>query len=416
VNPDTMRSPASIMKLVTTWAALSELGPNFVWQTVLLTDAKATVNDKGVLSGPLYLRPEGDPMFMLEDLWRLLRDLRLRGIKQIGDIVIDRSLFADVAIDPGEFDGKPDRPYNASPDVFMVGFGSVRIVFTPDMQNSRWKAFVDPRIPGIDVDSEVRWLPGPCRSSPQIDVERVVTASQVRYRVTGQAYGSCGEFDMYRLAFDQQTMASKVMKAMWTELGGVMTGEVINGNIPKDAIPVAAYQSPPLSEVIRYINKRSNNVMTRVLLLTLAAKSGNRPATVAAGVSRIKAILQRQGLDFSSAVIENGSGLSRNARLSANQLASMLQTAWKAPAMPEFMSSLAILGVDGTLQRRLTDSKTRGYAYMKTGALKDTRSIAGYVLSASGDRYIFVSIVNHPDAHKAREFENDIMRWLIERK
>ena len=110
LNADAPRNPASVMKLVTTWAALSDLGPDFVWQTAFLTDAKASVSDQGVLSGNLYLRPSGDPMLLLEDLWRLMRELRLRGVTQIGDIVVDRSIFTDVAIDPGELDGRPDRP------------------------------------------------------------------------------------------------------------------------------------------------------------------------------------------------------------------------------------------------------------------------------------------------------------------
>jgi len=221
---------------------------------------------------------------------------------------------------------------------------------------------------------------------------------------------------MYRLAFDQQTMAAKVLKTMWEEIGGSMTGQVRAGQVPADAVPVAAHESPPLAEVIRFINKRSNNVMTRVLLLTIGAQSGLRPSTIDGSVNRIKAVLGRQGLDFSTAVIENGSGLSRNASVSANQLAAMLQTAWRSPSMPEFLSSMAILGVDGTLRRRLRGPETKGYANMKTGALRDVRAIAGYVLSASGDRYVFVSMVNHPESYKAREFENTVMQWLIERR
>ncbi|AWB33682.1 D-alanyl-D-alanine carboxypeptidase/D-alanyl-D-alanine endopeptidase [Orrella marina] len=416
LNVDEPRNPASVMKLITTWSALSDLGPDFVWQTAFLTDAKATVSDQGVLSGNLYLRPSGDPMLLLEDLWRLMRELRLRGITQIGDVIVDRSLFSDVAIDPGEFDGRPDRPYNASPDAFMVGFGAIRLVFTPDAQRNAWRGFIDPGIPGIDIDSDIQWLSGPCRSAPQVSLETIVTGDQVRFRAAGRAHGSCGEFDMYRLAFDQQTMAAKVLKTMWEEIGGSMTGQVRAGQVPADAVPVAAHESPPLAEVIRFINKRSNNVMTRVLLLTIGAQSGLRPSTIDGSVNRIKAVLGRQGLDFSTAVIENGSGLSRNASVSANQLAAMLQTAWRSPSMPEFLSSMAILGVDGTLRRRLRGPETKGYANMKTGALRDVRAIAGYVLSASGDRYVFVSMVNHPESYKAREFENTVMQWLIERR
>jgi serine-type D-Ala-D-Ala carboxypeptidase/endopeptidase (penicillin-binding protein 4) len=415
VNASQLKNPASVMKLVTTWAALMELGPNFVWRTDFLIDANATVSDTGVLSGPLYLKPTGDPVLMLEDLWRLMRELRLRGIREINDIVIDRSRFSDVAIDPNAFDGKGDRPYNASPDVLMVGFGSVRLVFTPDLQSKRWRAFVDPPVAGVDIDSNVQYLDGNCRRGPRITAETISTGEQVRFRVSGDAYGDCGEFDLYRLAFDQQSFAAKALKTMWGELGGTMTGDVRDGSVPSNALAVAAHQSPELSEVIRLVNKRSNNVMTRVLLLTVGAQAGLRPATVAGSVEVVRRILSNNGVNLGDAVIENGSGLSRIARISADTLALMLQAAWRSPSMPEYVSSLAILGIDGTLRRRLSKDDTRGYANMKTGALKDARAIGGYVLSKSGKRYIFVSLVNHPQAYKAREFENAVMVWLNDR-
>lgn len=409
-----LKNPASVMKLLTTWTALSELGPEYVWRTAFLMDKEAGVNDNGVLSGSLYLRPSGDPLFLLQDLWRLMRELRLRGITQISDIVIDRSKFGDIAINPGDFDGKGDRPYNASPDVFMVGFGAVRLVFTPELDKQRWRAFVDPPIAGVDIDSNVRFRPGPCRAGPQVSSETVTTGDRVRFRISGEATGACGEFDLFRLAFSQPDFAARALESMWAELGGKMTGMVKDGAIPSTAVPVAAHQSPPLAEVIRMINKSSNNVMTRVLLLTVAAELGQRPATVEGGVQRVLQTLKSQGVSTDGVVIENGSGLARSSRVSANQMAQMLQVAWRSPAMPEFVSSMAILGIDGTLRRRLRGD-ARGYAHMKTGALRDSRAIAGYVLSQSGKRYVFVSLVNDPQAFKARDFENQVIDWLINR-
>jgi len=328
--------------------------------------------------------------------------------------VIDRSRFGDVAIDPAEFDGKGDRPYNASPDVFMVGFGAVRLVFTPELDKQRWRAFVDPPIAGVNIESNVRFRPGPCRGGPQIASDTIASGDQVRFRITGEATGSCGEFDLYRLAFSQPDFAARALKSMWTELGGKMTGDVKDGPIPSNAVPLAAHQSPPLAEVIRVVNKSSNNVMTRVLLLTIAAELGQRPATVAGGAQMVMRTLKSQGIGMDGVVIENGSGLARSSRISADQVAKMLQVAWRSPAMPEYVSSLAILGTDGTLRRRLRGD-ARGYAHMKTGALRDSRAIAGYVLSQSGKRYVFVSLVNHPQAYKARDFENRVIDWLISR-
>jgi D-alanyl-D-alanine carboxypeptidase/D-alanyl-D-alanine-endopeptidase (penicillin-binding protein 4) len=413
VAPETPRNPASVMKLVTTYAALSRLGPNYVWHTNFMLDAQSRVNEKGVLSGPLYLRAGGDPVLMLPDVWRLMRDLRLRGIKEISDIVIDRSIFSDVTIDPSTFDGSADRPYNASPDAFMVGFGAMRLVFSPDPATKTWKHFVDPPIPGVELDANVAWVEGQCPGSPSVTTDTTVSGDKVRIRVSGRGAGSCGEFDVFRLALSQQEFGARVLREIWREVGGTMTGQVRSGTIPSNAVAVASHQSPPLSEVIRLINKRSNNVMTRVLLLTLGAEAGRKPATVAGSVQVAQEVLARQGLPMTGLVLDNGSGLSRNGVVSADSLTQMLNRAWISPVMPEFVSSLAILGVDGTTRYRLRDPATKSLAHLKTGALRDVRSVAGYVWSTSGKRYVVVSMVNHERAHEARSFENALIAWLI---
>lgn len=412
IQPETPRNPASVMKLVTTYAAISRLGPNYVWNTDFLIDAKAGVSDQGVLAGPLYLRAGGDPVLMVQDLWRLMRDLRLRGIREISDIVVDRSLFGDVTIDPGQFDGAADRPYNASPDAFMVGFGAVRLVFTPDPATKTWKSFIDPPIPGIQIDGNIEWSDAKCPGSPSVSSDTTMVDGTVRFRVSGRAAGSCGEFDLFRLAFSQQEYGARLLKSMWEEVGGKLTGQVRNASIPADALAIASHQSPPLSEVIRLINKRSNNVMTRVLLLTLGAEAGRRPATVDSSVQVAQAVLSRQGLNMQGLVLDNGSGLSRVGVVSADSLTSMLQKAWMSPVMPEYVSSLSILGIDGTSRNRLRDPSTRSLAHIKTGSLRDVRSIAGYVWGASGKRYIVVSMVNHERAFDARAFENALITWL----
>ena len=413
INGTQPRNPASVMKLVTTYAAISQLGPDYVWRTDFLTTAGRLANAQGVLAGPLYLRAGGDPLLMLQDLWRLMRDLRLRGIREISDIVIDRSLFADVTIDPSAFDGAADRPYNASPDTFMVGLGAVRLVFTPDPATRTWRSFVDPPVPGIQVDGNIEWSDATCVGSPGVTTETTLVGGNVRFRVSGKVAASCGEFDMFRLAFSQQEFAARVLRTMWLDLGGTLTGEVRSGSIPADAVAIASHESPSLSEVIRLINKRSNNVMTRVLLLTLGAEAGQRPATVESSARVATAVLARQGLEMRGMVLDNGSGLSRVGVVSADSLTQMLTKAWQSPVMPEYISSLAILGVDGSLRSRMRDGANRSRAHLKTGGLRDVRSIAGYVWGTSGKRYIVVSIVNHDRAHDARAFENALIAWLI---
>lgn len=415
VNPAQPRNPASVMKMVTTWAALAELGPNYVWRTELLSEPGARPDAQGRLPGVLYLRAGGDPMLMIQDMWALLRELRLRGISQISDVVIDRSVFGQVGIDPGAFDGAADRPYNASPDALMVGFGASRLIFTPDPAARRWVPVMDPPLPGLSLEGAVQWSDVRCPGPPVVGTEPIITQQGVSLRLSGKVAGSCGEFSLFRLALSQADFSQRVLHYLWTQLGGTFTGRVRNGVVPPDAVLVASHESPPLSEVIRHINKRSNNVMARTLLLTLGAERGARPATVSGSAQALQTVLARQGLSMPELVVDNGSGLSRNAAVSADSLARMLDAAWHSATMPEYLSSLAITGVDGTVRRRLRNDPAQGMAHVKTGSLRDVRAIAGYVLGASGKRYLVVSLVNDEQAWAVRPFDDALIAWLAAR-
>ena len=412
INAAQPRNPASVMKLVTTWAALSELGPNYVWRTEFLVDPGGRPDAQGALRGPLYLRAGADPMFLMQDLWLLLRELRLRGVKQISDLVIDRSIFGRVETDPGAFDGAADRAYNASPDAFMVGYGAVRLLFLPDPAGRKWVPLVDPPLPGIQLEGQVEWTDADCHGSPKVDTEPLLSSQGVSLRLSGKVAGACGEFAVYRLALSQPELATQMLQLFWKELGGTFTGRVRSGIVPPDAIPLAVHESPTLGEAIRQINKQSNNVMARMLLLTLGAERGPRPATVESSGQVAAAVLAAQGLNMPGLVLDNGAGLSRDAAVSAGSLAQLLTHAWDTPLMPEYLSSLAILGVDGTVRRRLRNGEAQGMAHLKTGSLRDVRAIAGYVMGASGKRYVVVCIVNHEQARAVQPFDDALIDWL----
>lgn len=415
VHPSEPRNPASVMKLVTTFAALDSLGPAHVWRTQLLVDPGTAIQADGSLSGPLYLRASGDPQFGLEDLWQLLRELRLRGVRKIPEVIIDRSVFGAVGVDPGAFDGDPSRAYNASPDAWMVGFGAVRLLFTPDPAARRWSVTIDPPAPGVKVEGAVKWSDAVCPGSPVVKTEPFLTSSGVNLRVAGTAAGSCGEFSVYRLALTQQAHAEASFRILWREMGGSLGGRMRAGTVPVDALPFVHHDSAPLGDVVRRINKLSNNVMARSLLLTLGAAYDPAPATVASGDRAVATILATRGLRFPELVLDNGSGLSREARISADSMASLLAAAWRSPIMPEFISSLAISGQDGTVRRRMRNSDAAGLAHLKSGSLRDVRALAGYVLSDKGRRYLVVCIVNDDKAQLASDFGYKLVEWLAAR-
>jgi D-alanyl-D-alanine carboxypeptidase/D-alanyl-D-alanine-endopeptidase (penicillin-binding protein 4) len=412
LNPGTPRNPASVMKLVTTYSALEGLGPAFTWRTELLALPQHWPGPDGALRGPLYLRASGDPILRMEDVWSMLRDLRLHGVTRLPELVVDRSLFGDVRIDTGAFDGDAARPYNASPDTWMVGFGAIRLMFLPDRAQRRWRVVTDPVLPNVRIEGAPVWSDVACPGSPSVQADPVVDARGVTLRLSGTVSGDCGEFSIYRIALPQADHASAVLRKLWEEMGGTIDGPVRVGTVPAGVMPLASHESPALAEVIRDINKRSNNVMARQLLLTLGAANGQGGATQRDGAAAVHSVLLAHGMEFPELVVDNGSGLSRNGRVSVDSLAKLLGTAYRSPVMPEFMSSLSISGTDGTVRRRLRGSSTMGMAHLKTGTLRDVRAIAGYVLASSGKRYLVVGIVNHEQAANAGPFLDALVAWV----
>ena len=415
INADQPRNPASVMKMVTTWAALSGLGPEYRWRTAFYADGDGRPDAQGSLKGPLYLKAAGDPLLSVEELWSLLRELRLRGIKNLSEVVVDRSVFGPVAIDTGAFDGAADRPYNASPDALVVGLGAVRLSFQPDPVARKWVPVIDPPSRNIRVAGEVLWSDQACPGSPSVNTAVVAAGGGATIQVSGTAAGSCGEFSVYRLALSQPRHFETVFRQIWGELGGTLAKGVRDGVTPARATLVTWHDSESLSDMIRHVNKFSNNVMARLLLLTLGAEEVGRGATPQTGAQAALRILQAQNVDTRGWMIDNGAGLSRDARLTASGLASMLNAAWNSPMMPEFISSLAIVGVDGTVRRRLRSDEARGRAHLKTGTLRDVRAVAGYVLGASGRRYLIVSMANGERSTAIRAFDDALISWLSER-
>lgn len=415
VQADAPRNPASVMKMVTTWSGLSGLGPDHVWRTRLLAQRGAQVDAQGTLAGPLYVQAAGDPYFTIQDLWNLLRQLRLRGVKNLSEVVIDRGVFGPVAIDPGDFDDSPDRPYNASPDAMMVNFGATRVLFQPDPVARKWIPIVDPPTRNVRVSGQIEWVAGRCQGSPVVATDVLQQDGTAVIQLRGRATGSCGEFSVYRLVASQPAYFEGLFRLIWKELGGTLGRDVRAGRVPASAETLVWHDSPPLSDIIRHINKQSNNVMARMLMLTLGAELEGPGATPASGGRVVAQLLRNQGVDTAGWVLDNGSGLSRDGRITARGLAQMLDYAWRSPLMPEYISSLAISGVDGTVRRRLRDVETRGQAHLKTGTLRNARTLAGYVRGASGKRYILVSMVNDANAAGVRAFHDALVRWLAAR-
>ena len=399
-------NPASLSKLATTVAALDLLGPTFVWRTPVYIDG--SVRD-GVLQGNVYVRGSGDPRLVVERLWLLMRRLQGLGIQKIqGDIVLDRSAFDLPERNPASFDGEPLRPYNAAPDALLVNFKSLVFQFVPDRAANVARIHVEPPLAGVQFPTTVPLSNTDCsdyRSSLRAD-----WTDPLRIRFAGSFPAVCGE-KVWPVAYAApQQFAARAIAGMWQQVGGQLVGQVRDGVVPANLQPVFSVESPALSEVIRDINKFSNNVMAQQLFLTLSQQARGTGSWEASREAMQAWWRDRIGGEVPA--FDNGSGLSREERISALGLARLLQFAWGSPYMSELMSSLPVSGLDGTLKR----SKAQSVAHLKTGSLRDVAGIAGYVDAANGKRLILVAILNHANAQAARVALDSLVDWTALQK
>lgn len=416
VAADTPRNPASTMKLLTTLAALEELGPAYQWKTEAYT---AGALRDGRLDGDLYIKGYGDPFLVIEHFWRLLRALRQQGIETIaGDLILDQSQFASEAGDPAEFDGRPERAYNVQPAALLVNFQAVNFRFLPEPAAKRVRIVAEPHAANLDIDNRLKLTDKPCHGwNRHVGFELKRDNGRETAVFSGHYDAACGEHELFRVVTDAPRYIHGVFTALWREMGGRFEGKVRTAAVPANARRLHTHYSPPLADIVRSVNKYSNNVMARQLLLTLAAEKSGVPATSANGGDAVRAWLRQRGLEFPELVLDNGSGLSREERISARHLGEVLLAGYASPAMPEFLSSLPIAAVDGTLRNRLGGSAIDGQAHLKTGLLNNVRGLAGYVRDRQGRRVVLVVLHNHAqaDGNAGRIVQEALLEWVYNR-
>ncbi|MES2530623.1 MAG: D-alanyl-D-alanine carboxypeptidase/D-alanyl-D-alanine-endopeptidase, partial [Pseudomonadota bacterium] len=387
---------------------LDLLGPAFTWRTPVFTDGSVR---NGVLEGNLYIQGQGDPKLVIERAWLLLRRVQALGIRRIaGDIVVDRSAFETPEVDPAAFDGEGSRPYNVAPDALLVNFKSVVMTFTPNRATQTAQVGYTPALAGVAMQPTVPLVAGECGDWQTTIAPDV--ADPARLRFGGGYPAACGEKTWAVAYADPRSFAARAFAGLWAEMGNQLDGQARDGRVPAELKPVFEAESPPLAEVIRDINKYSNNVMAQQLFLTLGLQQKKRGTLDASRTAMRQWWNNRIGTGEGQPVFDNGSGLSRDERISAAALAKMLQVAWASPAMSELMSSLPAAGVDGTLKRRAL--RSGGTAHLKTGTLRDAAGVAGYVDGGNGRRYVVVAIANHANAGAARPAFDALVDWAAQ--
>jgi serine-type D-Ala-D-Ala carboxypeptidase/endopeptidase (penicillin-binding protein 4) len=424
-------NPASVMKLITTYAALDQLGADFTWKNRIYVDGTL---ESGVLQGNLILRGSGDPKLVLERIEELLKAVQAKGVRDIrGDILLDRRVFDVPDKNPADFDNDPLRPYNVSPDGLLINFKALIFNFTPDIANKRVLVRTDPPISGISLPQEVAPSYAACSDGWRGGL-RADFSSPDRVTFAGTYPLACGD-RVWPVAFvAPRQYAARVIDAMWRKSGGLLSGQVRDDALPRTARLLHTGEALPLSDIIADVNKFSNNVMAQQVFLTLsnqlpnalgaqgaafgAAGRQERVGSFAASQRNVAAWWKARLPDIAPPVIENGSGLSRKERSSAAAINALLQLAAASPNAQVFANSMGTAGVDGTVARmkdRNGNSAAIGQAQLKTGTLRDVTAIAGYANAANGQRYSLAAIINHPNAGAARPALDALVEWIVTR-
>jgi D-alanyl-D-alanine carboxypeptidase/D-alanyl-D-alanine-endopeptidase (penicillin-binding protein 4) len=409
-DADRAMNPASVMKLVTTFVALELLGPDYRWRTEAYADGRL---DNGVLQGDLVLRGRGDPKITVEQWQAFMTRLRAAGLDAIdGRLALDRTAFDLPPHDPAAFDGEPLKPYNVGPDALLVNFKAADLVFAPEPGTGLAQVRVDPPLPGVTVAAP--FLDGaPCGDwrgalRPRFDDD----GSVVRVSFAGGYQAACGERDWWVALLDPPHYAHAMFTLYFRDAGGRFAGGLAEKRAPPGARPLAVLESPPLYDVVRDVNKLSNNVMARQIFLTLALEAAPPPATPQKAADVVRRFLALRKIAMPKLVMENGSGLSRHERVTAGGLVRLLLAADRSAVREDFASSLAVAAVDGTVERRFQTGPAAGQALLKTGSLEGVRALAGYVLDVQGHRYAVAAIINHPNAARGGAALDALVQWI----
>ena len=435
INGTRGMNPASTMKLLTTSAALELLGPAYTWKTEAYLDGTLA---NGVLNGNLVIKGYGNPKMNAEHLWLWLHELRNRGLREItGDLILDHNVFVQQDNDPADFDNDPVRAYNVTPDALLLNFNAIRFRFVPDTGGVN--VFTEPTLGGISLDN--RLTVGKQRNCRNWDRNIHIQLTGNNIKLTGAYPALCGERDLAVSLMSHTRFFDTVFRSLWQEMGGVLNGKVLDGTVSNSATLFATHYSQPLSEIIRDINKFSNNVMARQLLLSLSLNvpppatvddtdtdmdmeitsmpqntstlaSTSPPASIALSEIALRRWIDSKGLRVPELVLENGAGLSRKERISPLNMSLLLQSISASPYSAELEASLPIIGIDGTVKRRLDNHAVTSHAHLKTGSLEGVKSIAGYVQSHSGKQWILVFIINHSHASAGQRAQDELIEWL----
>lgn len=411
INRNKLFTPASVVKLATTYAALSTLGGDYNWPTEFYTNGKLK---NGTLEGNLVVKAYGDPNLVTEDLDIIAQTILRNGIQKItGQLIIDRNYFKVGNKNSSGFDENLHRPYNAMADAMMFNHRASKMTITPNKKENKIEVLRALPDNSYVILNQLKPSKKSCRGAiawPHVTYPQHNNKPAIK--LTGTYSLHCPNRDMYEVLTKPYYMFFHALKFKLSKIGIQLQGTLQLAGTPKSSKKIFTFYSKSLLEIISKINKKSNNLMARQTLLTLGAKKYGTGASYSNGVKAVNSVLSQHNISQGAIKIENGSGLSRMAKLNTATLNKLLQHAYQKYGT-SWRNTLAVMGVDGTLRKRLRHSPLVGKAWMKTGSLKRTRSIAGYVKGKSGKLYTVVMLHNAAQAqYKGRKLQDDILQLI----
>ncbi|HEY9128769.1 MAG TPA: D-alanyl-D-alanine carboxypeptidase/D-alanyl-D-alanine-endopeptidase [Sulfurovum sp.] len=408
LNPDASRTPASVIKVLSTYASLLKLGFDYRWPTKFYTTGKLK---NGILHGDLFVKGFGDPTLNAGHLEEIISEIRAKGIRQIrGDIVIDRTYFQVGDQDNSGFDQYTYSAYNAMPDAMMFNERVVTVCVMPK-ENRVVKKHADE---SYKVVNQLERVNAACKgpySWPRVKIDKSNVTPTVF--LSGKISKHCGKRNICQVITKPYKSFYYALKDSLIKRGIAVKGGFKLQKIPSNAKELFTHYSDTLEEIISETAKESNNLYARHLMLYAGAKLYGGPATMQKGRDAIRYILDSRGaLGKGVLKIDNGSGLSRTSKMSAKILADVYDHSYDNYGK-RWMDTLSIAGVDGTIKRRFRYSAVKKRAWMKTGTLKNVKNIGGYVQNRAGKLYTVVILVEGARArYYASKLQDDIITWL----
>ncbi len=411
-NATRSRVPASVMKVFTTYSALLDLGTDFRWPTKLYYTGRFS---GGTIRGDLVIEAFGDPTLSTRDLSRMARRLRTLGVRKItGNMILDRTFFANSGKVTSGFDRNRFSEYNAMPDAMMLNDHMSAFYVQP----KNGQIVASKSIPGDEytIVNHLHSTAEACKGKnawPYVSIS--TKGGYASVILTGTISTHCPRRRISKLITHPHVSFYHAFSDALRRAGIAFDGKMILSRVPSNARALMVHRARPLLQIVAKTLKKSNNLYARHIFLLLGAQNFGAPATEEKGARAVEGILSARGVWDRSTRIINGSGLSRKSRTSATALVRVLDDAYKR-YKTRWLNALSIAGKDGTIRKRFRHSVAKGRAWMKTGTLNRAKNIAGYVKGRSGRLYTVAILYNGAERWKGSALQNQIIEWIVRNK